>query len=69
MELQVAEEEEAAADGEEEHPDLFACQPCGLLFAHAWGLKAHQIRGCPVDAKICRREYDGVEGTYGYELE
>jgi hypothetical protein len=35
-------------------------------------LKDHQIRGCPVDeppAKKCKREDDGVEGTYGYELE
>jgi hypothetical protein len=57
---------------EEEHPDLLACRPCGLVFAHAWGLKDHQIRGCPVDellAKRCKREDDGIEGTYGYELE
>jgi hypothetical protein len=32
---------------EEEHPDLLACRPCGLVFANAWGLKDHQIRGCP----------------------
>ena len=52
--------------------DLLACRPCGLLFAHAWGLKDHQIRGCPIDeppTKRCKREDDGVEGTYGYELE
>ena len=47
-------------------------RPCGLVFAHAWGLKDHQIRGCPVDeplAKRCKREDDGVEDTYDYELE
>ena len=57
---------------EEEHPDLLACRPCGLVFTEAWGLKNHQRRGCPVDeplAKRCKREDDGVEGTYGYELE
>jgi hypothetical protein len=57
---------------EEEHPDLLACRHCGVVFAHAWGLKDHQIRGCPVDeplAKRCKREHDGLEGTYGYELE
>ena len=35
-------------------------------------MKDHQIRGCPVDepsAKRWKREDDGVEGTYGYELE
>jgi hypothetical protein len=35
-------------------------------------LKYHQIRGCRVDefpAKRCKREDDGVEGTYSYELE
>ena len=56
--MQEAEEAE-----EDEHPDLLACRPCGLVFAHASGLTDHQIRGCPVDAK---RE---DEGTYGYELE
>jgi hypothetical protein len=63
----VEEEEE-----DEEHPELLACRPCGLVFAYAWGLKDHQIRGCPVDeplAKRCRREDDELEGTYGYELE
>ena len=47
--------------------DLLACRPCGLVFAHAWGLKDHQIRECPVDeppAKRCKRE-----DTYDYELE
>ena len=59
-------------NGEEEHPDLLACRPCRLLFAPALDLKDHQIRGCPVNeppAKRCKREDDGVEGTYGYELE
>jgi hypothetical protein len=35
-------------------------------------LKDHQIHGCPVDelpAKRCKREDDGVEGIYDYELE
>jgi hypothetical protein len=53
-------------NGEEEYPDLLACRPCGLVFAPAWGLKDHQIRGCLVDeppAKRCKREDDGVEGT------
>ena len=54
---------------EEEHPDLLACRPCGLVFAHMWGLKDHEIRGCPVDEPPAKREDDGVEGTYGYELE
>jgi hypothetical protein len=64
----VEEEEEE----DEEHPELLACRPCGLVFAYAWGLKDHQVRGCPVDeplAKRCRREDDELEGTYGYELE
>ena len=67
MEVEDVEEEE-----EEEHPDLLACRPCGLVFANAWGLKDHQIRGCSVDeplAKRCKREDDGLEGTYGYDLE
>jgi hypothetical protein len=65
----VEEEEE---EEQEEHPDLLACRPCRLVFTHAWGLKDHQIRGCPIDespVKRCKREDDGVEGTYGYELE
>ena len=65
-------EVEGVEEEEEEHPDLIACRPCGLVFAHAWGLKDHQIRGCPVDellAKRCKREDDGLEGTYSYELE
>ena len=33
------EEEKAEDEEEEEHPDLLACRPCGLVFAHAWGLK------------------------------
>jgi hypothetical protein len=47
------------------NPDLLTCRPCGVVFAHAWGLKDHQIRGCPVDeplAKRCKREDDGLEG-------
>jgi rubredoxin len=48
----VAEEEEEEGVQEVveeyEHPDLLACRPCGLVFAHALGLKDHQIRGCPV---------------------
>ena len=67
------EEEEEGEEKEErkEHPDLLASRPCGLVFAHAWGFKDHQIRGCPLDdppAKRCKREDDGVEGTYDYEL-
>jgi hypothetical protein len=53
---------------EEEHLDLLACRPCGLVLAHTWGLKDHQIHGCPVDEPPAKREDDGVEGTYGYEL-
>jgi hypothetical protein len=34
---------------EYEHSDLLACRPCGLVLARAWGLKDHQVRGCPVD--------------------
>ena len=52
--------------------DLLACRPCGILFAHAWDLKDHQIRGCPVDehpAKRCKREDDRVERTCDYEIE
>ena len=47
-EAEAAEEEEAEEeeDEEEEHPELIACRPCGLVFAHVWGLKEHQIRGC-----------------------
>ena len=55
--------EEEDVNGEEEYPDLLACRPCGLVFAPAWGLKDHQIRGCLVDeppAKRCKREDDGV---------
>ena len=66
------EEKRVEEEDVEEHPDLLACRPCGLVFANAWGLKDHQIRGCPVDeplAKRCKRENDGLEGTYGYELE
>jgi hypothetical protein len=66
------EEEEEEEEEQEEHPDLLACRPCGLAFAHVWGLKDHQIRGCLVDeppAKRCKREDDGVEDTYDYELE
>ena len=66
------EEEKAEEEEEKEHPDLLACRSCGLVFAHTWGLKDHQIRGCPVDepsAKRCKREDDGVEAIYGYELE
>ena len=66
------EEEDAEEEEEqEEHSDLLACRPCGLVFAHAWELKDHRIRGCPVDeppAKRCKREDDVVEGTYDYEL-
>jgi hypothetical protein len=65
-------EEEEEKEVQEEHPDLLACRPCGFVFAHSWGLKDHQIRGCPVDeppAKRCKREDDRVEGTYDYELE
>ena len=65
-------EKEKDEEEEEEHPDLLACRPCELVFAQAWGLKDHQIRGCPVDeppARRCKREDDGVEGTYGYKLE
>jgi len=76
IEKKKEEEEEEDVEEEEEeqveHPNLLACRPCGLVFAHAWGLKDHQIRGCPVDeppAKRCEREDDGVEGTYDYELE
>ena len=68
----MKEEDVEEADKQEEHPNLLACRPCGLVFAHAWGLKDHQIRGCPVDeplAKRCKGEHDGLEGTYGYELE
>jgi hypothetical protein len=39
---------------------------------HGRRQKDHQIRGCPVDeppVKRCKREDDGVESTYGYELE
>ena len=65
-------EKEEEKEVQEEHTDLLACRPCGLVFAHAWGLKDHQIRGCPVDeppAKRCKIEDDGVEGTYDYEVE
>ena len=65
-------EEEEEEEKQEEHLDLLACRPCGLIFAHAWGLKDHQIRGCPIGepcAKRCKREDDRVEGTYDYELE
>jgi hypothetical protein len=65
----LGEEEE---EEQEKHPDILACRPCGLVFAHACSFEDHQIRGCPVDeppAKRCKREDDGVEGTYGYELE
>ena len=68
VEKEDLEEEEE----QEEHSDLLACQPCGLVSAHAWDLKDHQIRGCPVDeapAKSCKREDDGVACTYNYELE
>jgi hypothetical protein len=61
--VEVEEEEVGVeVEGEEEHPDLLACRPCGLVFAHAWGLEDHQMRGCPVDeppAKRCKREDDG----------
>ena len=70
MEEEVEEEEEE--EEQEEHSSLLACRPCELVFAHAWGLKDHQIRGCPVDeapAKRCKREDGGIEGTYDYELE
>jgi hypothetical protein len=71
-EEKVKEEEDVEeVDKQEEHPDLLAARPCGLVFAHAWGLKDHQIRGCPVDeppVKRCKREDDGVEGAYCYEL-
>ena len=56
-------EEEEGVEEQEEHPDRLASRPCGLAFAHAWGLKDHQIRGCPVDeppAKRYKREDDGV---------
>jgi hypothetical protein len=43
--------EEEDVNGEEEYPDLLACRPCGLVFAPAWGLKDHQIRGCLVDER------------------
>ena len=61
------EEEEEEEEGEEkeerkEHPDLLACRPCGLVFAHAWGLKDHAIRGCPVDESAPR---DVKEKTMG----
>ena len=72
VEEEEGEEEKEEKAEQEEHPDLLSCRPCGLVFAHAWGLKDRQIRGCPVDeptAKRCRREDDRVEGTYGYELE
>ena len=62
-EVEEAEEEEE----QEEHLDLLACRPCGLVLARAWGLKDHQVRGCPVDeppSKRCKRE-----DTYDYELE
>ncbi|VDI08047.1 Hypothetical predicted protein [Mytilus galloprovincialis] len=51
--------------------DLMACRACGLVFAHARGLEIHQERDCGDEpsAKRCRTEDDGVEGTYGYELE
>ncbi|VDI35975.1 Hypothetical predicted protein [Mytilus galloprovincialis] len=51
--------------------DLMACRACGLVFAHARGLEIHQERDCGEEpsAKRCRTEDDGVEGTYGYELE
>ena len=65
-------EEKDDLEEEEEHPDLLDCRPCGLVFAHAWGLNDHQRSGCPVDVppvKRCKREDDGVEGTYGYKLE
>ena len=52
IENEKGEEEEKAEDEEDveeeeeqkEHPDLLACRPCGLVFAHTWGLKDHQIR-------------------------
>ncbi|XP_071145283.1 DIS3-like exonuclease 2 [Mytilus edulis] len=51
--------------------DLMACRACGLVFAHSRGLEIHQKRDCGEEpsAKRCRTEDDGVEGTYGYELE
>jgi hypothetical protein len=55
---------------QEEHPDLLSCRPCGLVFAKAWVLKDHQIRGCSDNeppATRCKRKNNGVEGTYGYE--
>ena len=61
-EEEEVEEEEEEEEEQEKHPDLLACRPCGLAFAHVWGLKDHQIRGCPVDeppAKRCKREDDG----------
>jgi hypothetical protein len=67
----VKDEEDEVEEEEKEHPDLFACRPCGLVFAHTWGLKDHHIRGYPVDeplAKKSKREHDGLEVTYGYEL-
>ena len=72
VEVEEEVEEEEEEEEQEEHPSLLACRPCGLVFAHAWGLKDHQIRGCPVDeppAKRCKREDGGIEGTYDYELE
>jgi hypothetical protein len=72
VEEEAEAEKETEKEEEKEHRELLTCCPCGLVFAHVWGFKEHQIRGCPVDeppARRCRREDDGVEGTYGYELE
>ncbi|VDI26072.1 Hypothetical predicted protein [Mytilus galloprovincialis] len=51
--------------------DLMACRACGLVFAHARGLEIHQERDCGEEPSVkrCRTEDDGVERTYGYELE
>ena len=56
-------EAEEEKEEEEEHPDLLDCRPCGLVFARAWGLKDHQIRGCSVDEPPPR---DAREKTMEY---
>ena len=44
VEEEDEEVEEEDVEVEDEHTDLLACRLCGLVFAHTWGLKEHQIR-------------------------
>jgi hypothetical protein len=63
VEEEDVEVEDEDVEVEDEHPDLLACRSCGLVFAHAWCLKEHQI--CVDVPSTNRSPRDAREKTMG----